>query len=963
MLRLMPIFGFSILALGSVNLVSCKFLQKMSKTNAIVSADGKSAFGLLILRNAYQPETYTLFDDDASKVENALRLQLAPVECTGENAGAKVNQLEVMAAYNPDMLRREGRTILSFSPAHSAPIDGCKAVGNYSMGGGSLVRAFETTPKTQDEFEVQQAIWLAARGRSNMDRKVFGVQFYNFLSENLGAVPTKDFNDVAAGIEALDALFNPCVEALPAVVQFKKEMAYLCDQRSNYQVRGDYTAVRSRLTTLIDKYEGEYLQTLAANSGSNQDVPHGIEAKLKLDSTIKTLALSGRPAGSGALALGNPDSIPAVPSNAIVDVIKPRAAAFELLFRIKLGSAPTPTFSFSNPRKVDTPPDAAAVTNVNPTSGGMQLQGLSLGGRSSRRGNWIQSQRSNYYYASNGYSNGYPSYTTYSAGQRSNGGTTGTQTSWLYQGQASRLGVNGENVIEYMWKRANDSSIYYADLQGNVKRTSTNSQVSPIPNRLPNSGNSGLGSGSGQGSGTLGGNGNIGGNGAGAGSGESELERWRRLSQVNPNGNNQASNGGQNSVVKPNPQVIPKPAVDPRSESDIIRDGNRQKLGWDKATLGEEANVWITRNGNTLDSFHKFRSGVDGFEYAYGDKAMDEARGAAYTGRRFDCQDFTATDLQAYYELTGIKPRAIEIFYQQEKIDPKTKKAMIGQDGKVVMTEVGHSVGVYPVGTNAKGQTLYQTRESQFGAQGKKEPFTEEGMSEALRERNGISASTGGFKLRNQKTYDPSTGAKSVMFNDADSQSESWKKETHHDDPNNREPLLTDKGGYNWKNAPNKDQILVEDKKAKDEAQRAYMSATEKQGSQPPSGAASAGGNQMANGSSGPGNSGMPTSNPMSDPNNSPVTGPVASSDQAGNMPTSDPQTSAESGDVFGGTTSTTWNRGSTAELAPTETTSYSGAQMSEPEPQPQPEPSAVLAGGGMEPSSATPESSEMAVW
>jgi hypothetical protein len=113
----------------------------------------KTVFALVPVRAAYVKSDALMADEDARKVENALRIAYAPVECKGNNARLDMNLIMGASRGNPDNVRRNGRSIVVLDGGvEGVTYKDCHVVGSSGAGAATFLRACSRAAKTDAEF-------------------------------------------------------------------------------------------------------------------------------------------------------------------------------------------------------------------------------------------------------------------------------------------------------------------------------------------------------------------------------------------------------------------------------------------------------------------------------------------------------------------------------------------------------------------------------------------------------------------------------------------------------------------------------------------------------------------------------------------------------------------------------------------------------------------------------------------
>lgn len=340
-----------------VSIEGCKPQSAGSDVQAIVSNDGMQAFGLIPMRNYAPPlgDDYTF--EDSRRIANALRTVFGAVECLGKNAALQVNILEGMAAQNAESVRRDRDKIILMDDVGSLQF-GCKVIGTHTLSIGSFTALFAEKPKNQKDFEVQQAVWLAARGRSDPAKAAeFSAGFYDFLYEGLGAFPASDKETFNKAIANLDKRFNPCVSGDG---EFDKRKAFRCDKDKNYRVNpGQYAPVLKRFLSTVTTAEKSALAALKKLDTKNE--LDGFETAILVRSNIADMNIKASlVAKDSAEDAESPPTKSDTSISPLIRVLASRLGAIESIFAIRVGSRPGEVYSISNPLSTNQPPQGDA---------------------------------------------------------------------------------------------------------------------------------------------------------------------------------------------------------------------------------------------------------------------------------------------------------------------------------------------------------------------------------------------------------------------------------------------------------------------------------------------------------------------------------------------------------------------------------------------------------------------------
>ena len=316
--------------------LSCKPTGK-SKSLAIVSADGKNAVSLILMRNLYTPvDGETQSARAKSRIAESLRLQLGVVECVGDNAATRLNFLEALSFRNPDGVRRQKSNVYLTTTTSASLYESCKLVGRYTMGGVVLGQSLNDNPTNEEQFRLQQSIWLAMRGRSNMSTKTLSLQMWRFLEENLGATPRSNYQATSQRIDHLDRRFNPCLSD-KGDLSFDKRKNFQCDQVKNYKVNGDFNSIKNLLVNFIDQSESAVDRELTRKFGANSEIAANNQALRLVESGLSEKFVN-RESSTGGFGLKEP----IVPKNS--DALKLFAGnlkGFSDSLQVKIGQEPS----------------------------------------------------------------------------------------------------------------------------------------------------------------------------------------------------------------------------------------------------------------------------------------------------------------------------------------------------------------------------------------------------------------------------------------------------------------------------------------------------------------------------------------------------------------------------------------------------------------------------------------------
>jgi hypothetical protein len=336
----------------------------------------------------------------------------------------------------------DGNTLLSpdGGPIADALGDGfddveCTLRGDH-VGGAALVDAFAHEPKDQDAFDVQQMLYLMARGPISAKRlPVMRLAFQQFVLESLrGTTEPERMFDAQ---EDADSFYNPCDTrhaAQLAEKKIRKDATFetFCDEDGNYVLKKD-VQLSERLALLLQRVHD-----------ANVRVAHLVEEQDPSAATLMRLSISedgGSDLDEAAKAVAQGRYLErlakAAKEGGTVDpmlaVLDKDALGAGHIFAFRMGTVPLGTVAITHPAKAE-------------------RAGLALG-------QFVNG----YYYPS------YPGYSSTQPGFGLSGGTLGTL------GALAALTTSGSlfGRSSYPFGLSNTSVPYPSSLFGNQLLTGT----------------------------------------------------------------------------------------------------------------------------------------------------------------------------------------------------------------------------------------------------------------------------------------------------------------------------------------------------------------------------------------------------------------------------------------------------------------------------------------------------------
>lgn len=304
--------------------VGCK-PQGASESSAIVDAEGEHAIGLVALRPCAVAALEGVSDDHA---ENALRLAFALVECSGPKAASELNRIDARANGDVDAVTHLDAKVL----VDGAAVESCRILGQAKLGAPAFVALFAREATTQAEFERQQAMWLAVRGRA--DGEVYRPSFTAFLEESFGAVPSRSVEDTRRVLAGIDGVYNPCVAG--SAGPFDKTSAFSCVQ-GDYRLAGSFADLAASLSTVIFERNREFLEAAMTMKPAAAARLEGYETSLMVAPSTELGRTATR--GSETPPSGSPsDRVPEV--HPLIVAVAPYAASLTRVFGFSLGTSP-----------------------------------------------------------------------------------------------------------------------------------------------------------------------------------------------------------------------------------------------------------------------------------------------------------------------------------------------------------------------------------------------------------------------------------------------------------------------------------------------------------------------------------------------------------------------------------------------------------------------------------------------
>lgn len=465
--------------LATLSASSCKYFRKTgAESKAIVSEDGKFAFTLVPIRNSYTPNPQgELYEDDARKQQNAIRLTYVAIQCESDGVLAAVqlaHLVESEARRSREALRRNGRKLILQLASSQSQMKSCSIIGDYAMGPASWVDVFSKKPTAGEEdlYYAQQMAWLAARGQTNDGAeafKSFTVAFLDFTSQSMGGVQ-RGYDEIIAGkLKQADLDFNPCVgdDSTRGFGIFDKKKIFNCYQGHDYQILSGYADKRDVFLQKVSVNEQEFLKDLHAlpksiSAPDGFSLTDGWDVALKIDATIANdLKLSGK--FSKVSVLAENASLPAdsgLRVHPVTKVLTPKWGYFADTFSLTFSSSgPIDAVTYSNAHKVEMPPSIPpAQLDQDLFEARMSKGGMMLGGV--RRG-WSRGGRRFSFYQPTGNFGQYPVYQNVQYATASNGAVVQSST-----GNWTCIGRSPDG--NYIWKKSGDNGIYYANAAGTL---------------------------------------------------------------------------------------------------------------------------------------------------------------------------------------------------------------------------------------------------------------------------------------------------------------------------------------------------------------------------------------------------------------------------------------------------------------------------------------------------------------
>ena len=362
---------------------ACKSRNSLmsSATNATTSV------GLVPMRALYVPPALRLYNDDALRIENAIRLSYGIVSCPGAK---ELSNLRSAASHSSDAVQRMNGFIAYSTDGKSVVDSGCKLLGTRLMSAGSFAQIFGQAPASQDQFETQQAVWLALRGSTAIRDGSYIVTLSQFLSENFGAYPTSGSSNMIGSFDQFDAQFNPCVSSSGG--SFNMTAAFSCGAGS-IPVPRDHQALSAKLQKAIG--DGEEA-SLAALSTKKSTAPQddGWQIAARTDLSMKDLKQSGVvPPQKLKLSITLDSSTqPKIddPLYQMSEIVAHSKAGLEKRFGITFGPAPAPVISKNNPRQLPLPPDLQISGNqgIAGPGGALYYPNVTIDSNAKMQANW-----------------------------------------------------------------------------------------------------------------------------------------------------------------------------------------------------------------------------------------------------------------------------------------------------------------------------------------------------------------------------------------------------------------------------------------------------------------------------------------------------------------------------------------------------------------------------------------------
>ena len=368
------------------------FLASCTKPLPSLLSERPSVFalGLVPMRALFVPPAMKLFNDDASRIENAIRLSYGIVSCSGADGANSLKSLRSAASHSSDAVQRMGASVGYSMDGKSAVDSGCKLMGSHLMSVGSFAQIFGQAPASQDQFETQQAIWLALRGATPIRDGSYMTTLSQFLSENFGAYPTSGSSNMIGSFNQLDAQFNPCVSSSGG--SFNKTASFSCAAGS-IPVPKDQNALSAKLQKAIGDGEEASLAALSAKkSTAPQD--DGWQVASRTDLSMKDLKQSGVvPPQRLKLSITLDSSTqPKIddPAYHMSEIVANSKAGIESRFGITFGPAPAPVISKNNPRQLPLPPDLQISGNqgIAGPGGALYYPNVTIDSNAKMQANW-----------------------------------------------------------------------------------------------------------------------------------------------------------------------------------------------------------------------------------------------------------------------------------------------------------------------------------------------------------------------------------------------------------------------------------------------------------------------------------------------------------------------------------------------------------------------------------------------
>ena len=167
-----------------------------------VNTESSASFALVPMRALFVPPAAPLYDDDARKAENAIRVSYGIVSCTSSAKSGELTALVNLGRRSVSAIQRKGRDIIYSPDGKAGYKSNCQLAGPHLMSIGSFVGIFGKQPTTQQEFETQQTVWLSLRRIGTATDLAYAPALSQFLSENLGAYPTTNKRRYVGRIQA-----------------------------------------------------------------------------------------------------------------------------------------------------------------------------------------------------------------------------------------------------------------------------------------------------------------------------------------------------------------------------------------------------------------------------------------------------------------------------------------------------------------------------------------------------------------------------------------------------------------------------------------------------------------------------------------------------------------------------------------------------------------------------------------